>query len=155
MHKDCTRIAHTAGNVAGFLARFAMETDERNGWPRAELNHRHKDFQSSALPTELLGRIQLTAAEAPLTQAPAEARIISARRSQPLSQTRPLVGVKREFFAKASRKGLCWPVRIDARRDLRDDPAIAENEGDVGHGADCNVQRPPGQIGHPRCGGLK
>ena len=23
------------------------------GWPRAELNHRHKDFQSSALPTEL------------------------------------------------------------------------------------------------------
>ena len=24
-------------------------------WPRAELNHRHKDFQSSALPTELLG----------------------------------------------------------------------------------------------------
>ena len=26
------------------------------GWPRAELNHRHKDFQSSALPTELLGQ---------------------------------------------------------------------------------------------------
>ena len=25
-------------------------------WPRAELNHRHKDFQSSALPTELLGQ---------------------------------------------------------------------------------------------------
>ena len=24
-------------------------------WPRAESNHRHKDFQSSALPTELLG----------------------------------------------------------------------------------------------------
>src|ERR1041384_6225077 len=28
----------------------------RKWWPRAELNHRHKDFQSSALPTELLGR---------------------------------------------------------------------------------------------------
>ena len=24
-------------------------------WPRAESNHRHEDFQSSALPTELLG----------------------------------------------------------------------------------------------------
>lgn len=24
--------------------------------PRAESNHRHEDFQSSALPTELLGR---------------------------------------------------------------------------------------------------
>jgi hypothetical protein len=25
-------------------------------WPRAELNHRHTDFQSAALPTELLGQ---------------------------------------------------------------------------------------------------
>ena len=28
-------------------------------WPRTESNRRHKDFQSSALPTELLGRMVL------------------------------------------------------------------------------------------------
>jgi hypothetical protein len=27
-------------------------------WPRAELNHRHTDFQSAALPTELLGHLK-------------------------------------------------------------------------------------------------
>lgn len=26
-------------------------------WPKAELNRRHKDFQSSALPTELFGLV--------------------------------------------------------------------------------------------------
>src|ERR1041384_254272 len=40
------------------LARYAKPTHKslKKWWPRAELNHRHKDFQSSALPTELLGR---------------------------------------------------------------------------------------------------
>ena len=38
-----------------------MKTPSHSGlgakwWPRAELNHRHTDFQSAALPTELLGQ---------------------------------------------------------------------------------------------------
>src|SRR5262249_57236519 len=33
----------------------ATEASQLKWWPRAELNHRHTDFQSAALPTELLG----------------------------------------------------------------------------------------------------
>jgi hypothetical protein len=37
-------------------AFYAFDPKRRQQrWPRAESNHRHKDFQSSALPTELLG----------------------------------------------------------------------------------------------------
>jgi hypothetical protein len=32
-----------------------VELKPKIWWPRAELNHRHTDFQSAALPTELLG----------------------------------------------------------------------------------------------------
>ena len=35
-----------------FASRFALG---EIWWPRAESNHRHTDFQSAALPTELLG----------------------------------------------------------------------------------------------------
>ena len=31
----------------------------RNWWPEVESNHRHEDFQSSALPTELSGHFEL------------------------------------------------------------------------------------------------
>jgi len=41
-------------------AHFAGEHLQIEWWPRAELNHRHEDFQSTALPTELLGHIILT-----------------------------------------------------------------------------------------------
>ena len=46
-------------NSQTFRRNFVVEpAGVRCGWwPRAESNHRHKDFQSSALPTELLGRI--------------------------------------------------------------------------------------------------
>src|SRR5690606_37915754 len=38
------------------LPRCLMCRTSEFWWPRAESNHRHADFQSAALPTELLGR---------------------------------------------------------------------------------------------------
>ena len=46
---------HEFGTVAGIGFCKLL----KYWWPRAELNHRHTDFQSAALPTELLGRPEL------------------------------------------------------------------------------------------------
>ena len=44
------------GFMLAGVSRLDRKKRRESGWPRAESNHRHKDFQSSALPTELLGR---------------------------------------------------------------------------------------------------
>ena len=53
-------VATTAGIWVTARGLGALQRKPKLGssgwWPRAESNHRHKDFQSSALPTELLGR---------------------------------------------------------------------------------------------------
>ena len=33
-----------------------IKMNKKKGWPELESNQRHKDFQSSALPTELSGQ---------------------------------------------------------------------------------------------------
>ena len=60
------------GTHCGNHAKRALRRKAQMRWPRAELNHRHKDFQSSALPTELLGH-ELQRPELPFVEAPAEA----------------------------------------------------------------------------------
>src|SRR5476651_1287299 len=48
------------------IAPVFTDTTRRNWWPRAESNHRHTDFQSAALPTELLGRTDAAESSAAL-----------------------------------------------------------------------------------------
>jgi hypothetical protein len=46
-----------AADPSGPQKKIAQQVGYRDSWwPGAESNHRHKDFQSSALPTELPGQ---------------------------------------------------------------------------------------------------
>lgn len=44
----------------GFFADIAMESEVVKWWPGRELNPRHADFQSAALPAELPGHPECT-----------------------------------------------------------------------------------------------
>ena len=68
-HLAPDHLAKAANRIDSLLGGYDLATLEKgegisrtplilcnDWWPRAELNHRHKDFQSSALPTELLGQ---------------------------------------------------------------------------------------------------
>src|SRR4030088_60654 len=57
--RDAQALRLSGQDALAVRASKKLRSDELllfNRWPRAELNHRHKDFQSSALPTELLGQ---------------------------------------------------------------------------------------------------
>src|SRR3979411_2880029 len=65
-------------------------------WPRAESNHRHADFQSAALPTELLGRelaIISAALCVPSPRRPPEARGLDSKPMQRRSLLRWTAGL--------------------------------------------------------------
>ena len=46
--------------VLQYTPDFKSECRNKKWWPETELNRRHKDFQSSALPTELPGHFKMT-----------------------------------------------------------------------------------------------
>jgi hypothetical protein len=51
--KPCSSMAKTLPTLKKNLGFSVLR---KKVWPELELNQRHKDFQSSALPTELPGR---------------------------------------------------------------------------------------------------
>ena len=44
--------------IGGMVYVIDIQRDKKGGWPEPGSNQRHKDFQSSALPTELSGPFQ-------------------------------------------------------------------------------------------------
>ena len=97
-------------------------------WPGAESNHRHRDFQSRALPTELPGRQKnrpgLSATDG-LTRG-ARSKFLAAPPDRPRSQARPrighrpttsLLGIRLEHRPTPPKAE--WPARGNAARRRR------------------------------------
>jgi hypothetical protein len=56
--KDLISLKITVNLVLVFIDNEKRKLFNQKWWPKAELNRRHKDFQSSALPTELPGHFE-------------------------------------------------------------------------------------------------
>ncbi len=83
-------------------------------WPGAESNHRHHDFQSRALPTELPGPLPRTLLHAPLGALPGPNKSTAAPEQEyyrPPKKNRPA------FRRRAARRGVRAPGFLEAPLD--------------------------------------
>ena len=109
--------AESVTHVSG-INRYLCDRNRPLGWwPRAELNHRHKDFQSSALPTELLGHLNCNGRSS--------THASSGRGGNYISPVAPRCAGR---SCLQPGKGLCCPVRI-ARSGCRDWTATGRRRG--------------------------
>src|SRR3954462_1297666 len=56
MTSACSRFLESAATVTSCCGALVVSGIFKKWWPGTELNRRHADFQSAALPTELPGR---------------------------------------------------------------------------------------------------